>query len=308
MNRPENCPPSELELNAAHLFSEMDSVFQDNLEPLGFSAELELPACINPADKGALQDRELVKTLTGREVDTCKTWQAEIGYSPTTENLVFTKLSLPLKSPSQQESLNLVRTPQDKFIALYANGEENTLCVTGETETKQAIAIPADYIDGMLARAGMYLPRFYPSREELTLALAEVASETYGFHIKEERVIPIDSSSQMSLTRNSHYNSIDPRQRVTTSLRACTEQFTGELSANRSQQIVEFRGDDYYACDLPSIYAQELTPEDSYFVGEENPSYRVIAKREFEASPQLLEALSEDFTESLMGANPYRND
>ncbi|HEY9712289.1 MAG TPA: hypothetical protein V6C72_02400, partial [Chroococcales cyanobacterium] len=273
----------EIDTRSAELFNLMSKPFERDFEALGYSARLYLP--VNP-DARILSDNltnTSAGTLRNSKLDSTKDWVVEVGYLPAQDKLGFTRLELPLKSPSNDESLILQRLSGDYFLPMYGKAGTEQAYTNPSADETVTHALPSLFVTTLLARAGYGLPELFTSPDDLRLHMAELTDHATKWATQETIIIPEDAVSQTTLTRISSRRPRGSHQEIDASLSWVSELISPDKT-KRKQLTIIFTGSDYFV-EPPTISAQELRQTDAILAQPGTEVYEVIKQTNIVPTP-----------------------
>jgi hypothetical protein len=247
--------------SAKDLFAVMSSPFEADPRSVNYRGEFTLP--VSP--ERAIFNRPEVATyffgLIGRDLDPRRHWHAAVGPLPTSGELGFQSLALPLKVPNDDQWLFLSRTAdavQPSHVRLTDTNEPQMKLLTGRGNV--ATKLDHRLIDQALANVNYGLPQIFTDSESIRLGLAELSDSALNWSTREETISGSDPSATTIFSRVvEHYagsdDEGDERSFYSTSLSAIFER---EVRPGRFQHWRIFFGGDDSLIENPRVYLKRI--------------------------------------------------
>lgn len=281
---------------------------------LDYKAQLDLPIPSNSNFFEGGSQAGYFNMLTGRDAQRGKDWSVGIAYVPAVQRLDFTEVSIPLKSPHNDESLVFRRANNGHFLPYTSQNGRETELATAHSADDKFIAIPAVFISRLMEEAGYDMPELFISPDDLRLHMAETTGRATNWRVEESVVIPEDTELQTTIKRvhssskriftkfesPKRAQSSNPKRMDTEVVLTAIGEFVDADKRSRRQLVIEFEGSDYYM-QLPRVSLRELQPDGSTLSLPDGEQYICVRSQDQRITAELLEQLIHSLVDTMTG-------
>lgn len=189
------------------VYASLASVFESHRYPRDYVAVFDLSPSAGQVEAArydpALAFDELLQ-LTGRQLDTDRPWSIVAGYIRQKDALGLTALSLPLRSPQNNESLLLRRNQDHDYFDV-------TKAQLGKKPSRLEAKnlIDDEYVDQLLGAVNFPL-RSYTTPDDLRLTIARAADKSHSFLMRETFKLPVNPALGVTIERTIRRKAVKP--------------------------------------------------------------------------------------------------
>ena len=301
MSNPEVTPdaqPEDLSLQAQDLFALYNSLFEEDLDKLGYHARLMFLPKPSTYVFSEHSDIQVYATeLCGGPIDHRVEWQIDIGLIPTQDKLGITQVVIPIEDSNAP--LILRRVKEGMFLFLRADGDVETLVtrVDPTDSTERPILFSIQQTMRTLALADFGLPEIFTSPNDLRLLLADMTDDIPVWAVKETRILPESPHNQTIVTRTMAASHNDSQPDTNVHLQIINEDISTDRR-EREQLIITFQGDGFNV-DCPTILKRKLLQTSAILAQESSQHYRVLNSLDLPVTAGLLEIIIDNAVENL---------
>lgn len=289
---------SDLSQTSAELYKVMSSPFASDLKPLMYQSELSLRFSPDAPIFTSDAMGNYITQLVGQQLDRRRDITVQVGYVPTEDTLGFTRLELPLRSGDGKQSLVLQRFLRGYFLPFRKNETAQGTTETLLEQENSTYIISPHQVEQILACGGFGLPRLFTSSDDLRLSLADLTDRADQWKVSQTVTIPESTDSQTVINRHYSYDPTSgPADRYKSELATIYEIHGKDNLWHRL--MVSFIGSDHLI-EYPTVSKLIIERDPEFLANSGRDTYRVLARRDVEVTPDLVQRLSSSMGEILL--------